>query len=205
MIATRASESRIPSMFTHRPNRSSNCGLSSPSSGFMVPTSVNRAGCTNDTPLTLDGIHAHSSRIQQYIDQMVVEEVHLIHVQNAPMSLSQYTGLEPFFSPVFNACSRLSVPTSRSSVAPSGNSTTLTFLSVVPRQSLEGVSVAARTIHAKFTQRAGIVSRQLKLAIPNDFDGRKDIREAAHGRGLGRPFFTAYEHSAYGGVDNVQG
>ena len=35
---------------TVSPNRSSNCGRSSPSSGFMVPTSRNREGCRTETP-----------------------------------------------------------------------------------------------------------------------------------------------------------
>ena len=35
---------------TVSPNRSSSCGRSSPSSGFIVPTSTNRAACVTETP-----------------------------------------------------------------------------------------------------------------------------------------------------------
>src|SRR6266851_4953727 len=49
-ISTRSSGSRMPSTSTHSPKRSSSCGRSSPSSGFMVPTRMKREGCENDTP-----------------------------------------------------------------------------------------------------------------------------------------------------------
>ena len=40
----------MPSTSTHNPKRSSSCGRSSPSSGFIVPTRMNREGCETDTP-----------------------------------------------------------------------------------------------------------------------------------------------------------
>ncbi len=41
----------MPSTSTHNPKRSSSCGRSSPSSGFIVPTRMNREGCADtDTP-----------------------------------------------------------------------------------------------------------------------------------------------------------
>src|SRR5437868_5490479 len=49
-MRTRSSGSRMPSTSTHRPNRSSSCGRSSPSSGFMVPTRMKCAGWLNETP-----------------------------------------------------------------------------------------------------------------------------------------------------------
>ena len=48
--SARVAGSRGATASTVRPNRSSNCGRSSPSSGFMVPTSKNRAACWTDTP-----------------------------------------------------------------------------------------------------------------------------------------------------------
>ena len=47
---TRASASDKLSTFTWSPNRSRSCGLSSPSSGFIVPTRMNLAGCPTETP-----------------------------------------------------------------------------------------------------------------------------------------------------------
>ena len=48
--SARAAASAIASTTTCRPIRSAICGRSSPSSGFIVPTSRNRAGCEIDTP-----------------------------------------------------------------------------------------------------------------------------------------------------------
>ena len=47
---TRTSTSREACTSTVSPNRSSSCGRSSPSSGFMVPTSTNRASWECETP-----------------------------------------------------------------------------------------------------------------------------------------------------------
>ena len=48
--SARVAGSRGAAASTVRPNRSSSCGRSSPSSGFMVPTSKNLAACCTDTP-----------------------------------------------------------------------------------------------------------------------------------------------------------
>ena len=48
--STRVSTSRDARTSTVSPNRSSSCGRSSPSSGFIVPTSRNDAACDTDTP-----------------------------------------------------------------------------------------------------------------------------------------------------------
>ena len=48
--SARSSGSRGAATSTVRPKRSSSCGRSSPSSGFMVPTSTKRAACSTDRP-----------------------------------------------------------------------------------------------------------------------------------------------------------
>ena len=50
ITSVRLSGSSSPLTVTHSPKRSSNWGRSSPSSGFMVPTRVNRAGWVTLTP-----------------------------------------------------------------------------------------------------------------------------------------------------------
>jgi len=49
-ICTLRSTSSMPETLTCNPNLSSNWGRISPSSGFMVPTSMNREGWATDTP-----------------------------------------------------------------------------------------------------------------------------------------------------------
>ncbi len=48
--SARCAGSLVPATSTVSPNRSSSCGLSSPSSGFMVPTSRNLAACRTEMP-----------------------------------------------------------------------------------------------------------------------------------------------------------
>ena len=48
--SARSAGSRVAATSTVSPNRSSSCGRSSPSSGFIVPTSRNRAACQTETP-----------------------------------------------------------------------------------------------------------------------------------------------------------
>jgi hypothetical protein len=48
--------------------------------------------------LALDGVHAHRSGVQQRVDQVVVEEVHLVHVQDAAVGGSHEPRLEPAFT-----------------------------------------------------------------------------------------------------------
>jgi energy-coupling factor transporter ATP-binding protein EcfA2 len=49
-MAARRAGSALATTGTHRPNRSSSCGRSSPSSGFMVPTSRNLEACRSEIP-----------------------------------------------------------------------------------------------------------------------------------------------------------
>ena len=78
---------------------------------------------THAQTLTLDDIHAASRDIQQEIDEMILEQIGFVDVEKSAIGLGQQAGLEAF-SPLESARSRLSAPTTRSSVAPSGRSTT---------------------------------------------------------------------------------
>jgi len=64
MISVRCSGSVMVPILTDRAKRSRSCGLRRPSSGFMVPTRVNPAGCETDTPSRSTVFHplAHASR-----------------------------------------------------------------------------------------------------------------------------------------------
>ena len=77
--------SRGAAASTVSPNRSSSCGRSSPSSGFIVPTSRNRAACRTDTPVPLHVAGAQRGGVQQQVHQVVVQQVDLVHVQHAPV------------------------------------------------------------------------------------------------------------------------
>ena len=58
------------------------------------PDEREACGMTMGDPLTLYMIDAHSCDIQEDIDQVVLEEIHLIDIENLLMSTSQDTGRE---------------------------------------------------------------------------------------------------------------
>jgi len=53
--------------------RSAICGRSSPSSGFMVPINMNRAGWLREIALAFDYIHPQGGRIQENVDDVIVQ------------------------------------------------------------------------------------------------------------------------------------
>lgn len=116
-----AGSAMLPSR-THSPNRSSNCGRSGPSSGFIVPTSVMRAGCWWEIP-------SRSTRL--------IPLAHTSSSTSTNASSSRFTSSTYSTPPCACAsspgrhCTRLSrkaackssVPTNCSSVVPSGKFT----------------------------------------------------------------------------------
>ena len=79
---------------THRPKRSSSCGRSSPSSGFIEPTSTNRAGWRWRDAVALDHVDARHGDVEQHVDEVVGEQVDLVDVQHPAVGGGQQAGLE---------------------------------------------------------------------------------------------------------------
>ena len=44
--------------------------------------------------LPLDGVDAHRGGVQQQVDDVIIEQVHLVDVEDRPVRRSQQTGLE---------------------------------------------------------------------------------------------------------------
>ena len=51
-----------------------------------------RMGDTDSLPL--DGVDAHRGGVQQQVDDVIIEQVHLVDVEDRPVRRSQQTGLE---------------------------------------------------------------------------------------------------------------
>ena len=47
---------------------------------------------------TLYGIDAHSGAVQQYIHNMVIQQVNFVHIKDITVGLRQQTGLKNFFT-----------------------------------------------------------------------------------------------------------
>src|SRR5450759_1328309 len=122
-MSTRSSGSRMPSTSTHSPKRSSSCGRSSPSSGFIVPTRMNRDGWANDTPsrsTTLTPIAAASRRTSTMwsSSRLTSSTYRMFRLASARTPGSNR------LVPVRRAASMSIVPTTRSSDELMGSSTT---------------------------------------------------------------------------------
>ena len=77
-----------------RPNRSSNWGRSSPSSGLPLPTRTKRAGWRTAQTLALDQVLARRSDVDQQVHQVILQQVHLVHIQEAAVGAGEQAGLE---------------------------------------------------------------------------------------------------------------
>src|SRR5438874_4915846 len=122
-ISTRWSGSRMPSTSTHSPKRSSSCGRSSPSSGFIVPTRMKCDGWLNDTPsrsMVLTPIAAASRRTStRWSSRRFTSSTYrMLRFASASTPGSKRR------VPVRRAASMSIVPTTRSSEALIGSSTT---------------------------------------------------------------------------------
>ena len=84
---------------TASPKRSSSCGRSSPSSGFIEPTSTKRAACSWRDPFALDPVDAGGGDVEQHVDEVVGEQVDLVDVEHAAVGRGQQAGLEARPSP----------------------------------------------------------------------------------------------------------
>ena len=80
-------------------------------------------GVADAQAFALDDVLAGGRHIEQQIDKVVFEQVHFVDVKEAAMRLRQQARLEAFLA-ARQRRSRSSAPTTRSSVAPSGRSTT---------------------------------------------------------------------------------
>ena len=122
MTSARTSTSRDARTSTVSPNRSSSCGRSSPSSGFMVPIRTKRASWLCDTPsrsmCTRPIAAASSSTSTRWSCSRLTSSTY----STPPCARASRPG-ENACSPSRSTRCRSSDPTTRSSVAPIGNST----------------------------------------------------------------------------------
>ena len=141
--------------------------------------------------LALDGVDPHRGRVQQQVDDVVVEEVDLVDVEDRAVGRGQQTGLEAA-SPL--AQGRLHVEGSGDAV-----------LSGSHRQLDHGHPDGARLGHGLGQSELGSVNRILlggQVVGPgNLLVLREQGRQATHRRGLRGSFLAADEHPGQIGAD----
>src|SRR5450830_13185 len=133
-----------------RPKRSSNCGRRSPSSRFIVPISVKRAGCETDRPSRWTELTPIAATSSSTSTSCSGKRLTSSMYRMPRCAVASRPGCKALFSP-FKARCRSSVPSTRSSVAPSGKVTKGTVAETV-------LASPWQTAHCS----AGCPGRQLK-------------------------------------------
>ncbi len=89
---------------TYRPNRSRNCGRRPPSSGSCFRPDKLRVVPVRDA-LSLDNVHAGGCRFKQRLDDVIAQQIHLVHIKDVTVGPVQRPGSNRF-SPYLTACSK---------------------------------------------------------------------------------------------------
>ena len=181
------------------PNRSSSCGRSSPSSGFIVPTSRNARRADRD-PVALDVRAAHRGGVEQQVDEVVVEQVDLVDVEHAAVRVGEQAGLVGL-----DALGERPLEVQRADEAVLGG----------PDRQLDqprgrrGVAAAAATRAARAAPSGhagsgGVAGSQENRQPGDDRDGRQQRGQRPHGRRLRGALLPAHQHPADAGVNGVE-
>ena len=123
MTRTRKARSCGVRTSTDRPKRSSSCGRSSPSSGLPLPTSTKRAGWRTLRPSRSTRFSPDAATSISKSTRWSSSKLTSSMYKNPRLACASRPGANSF-TPCVKAFSRSSAPTTRSSVAPSGRSTT---------------------------------------------------------------------------------
>ena len=175
---------------TDRPKRSSSCGRSSPSSGLPLPTSTKRAGwrtlrpsrSTTFSPDAATSIRRSTRWSSSRLTSSIYRKPRLAWASRPGSNA---------FSPRVRARSRSSAPTTRSSVAPSGRSTTGTGTA-------SGRMVGAGA--ALVAPGAGPGGIAVVAAARDRLHRRQQGGEGADGGGLAGAAVPEHQHAADAGV-----
>ena len=186
-------------MSTERANRSSSWGRSSPSSGFIVPTRMKRAGCEKEMPsrsTTLTPMAAESSK---HIDHVIVEQVDLVDVQQAAIGVGQHARLEVAFALLDGL---LDIQRADDAVLGGADGQ----VDEGRRAFVEGqIAIAGgKALLALRAPGGGLVWIAAEAAVVDHLHLRQEGGQGAGGGGLGRAALAADQNAADAGLDGVQ-
>ena len=172
--------------------------MSSPSSGFMVPTRMKRAGWVKEMPsrsTTLTPMAAASrSTSTRWSSRRFTSSTYKI-----PRLAAASSPGSKCFSPLLMARSRSMVPSSRSSVVPEGQ-VHHRHGPLPPGQGLAlGPALAAGVAH-----QLELVGIAMKRAARHHRHGGQQLRQPPGRGGLGRALLAADQHPADEGIDGIE-
>ena len=141
--------------------------------------------------LALHVVAAHGGGVQQHVNEVVVEQVHLVHVEDAPVGGGNQPGLE---AAAAGADGLLDVQRTHEAVLGCAHGQ-------VNDAHLAGYGRGFFSVRAEWL---GIVRVATVRAATDDRDFRQQARQGAHGGGLGGALLAANQHAADAGVHSVQ-
>ena len=94
ITSTRVARSSGVRTSTDRPKRSSSCGRSSPSSGISTADEDEARRVAHRQALALDHVLARGGHVDQQVHEVVLEQVHLVDVEEATIRAREQSGLE---------------------------------------------------------------------------------------------------------------
>ncbi|KAF5036641.1 hypothetical protein DSECCO2_572960 [anaerobic digester metagenome] len=146
-------------------------------------------------PLALDGVDTHGSGVEEDVHEVVVEQVHLVDIEDPPVGGGKETRFERP-DPSRNR----SLQVDRADHPILGGTDGQGDHANRARLGLRG-SLRCPASLAPLLRTGGIAREG---APDMDLLGGEDFGECPHGRGLGRPLLTPDEHPADTRIDRVQ-
>src|SRR5215211_802045 len=145
-------------------------------------------------PLALHVVRPHRRHVEQEVHEMIREQVHLVHVQDAPVRRREKTRLERLLT---LRESSLDVQSPREPVRARPH----WQLHEPHRTPLPGRALQVRSCRTLGVRALGV--RGVR-ATGDDLYGRQELREPPHGGGLRGPLLAAYQHAPDLRGDSVQ-
>jgi len=146
--------------------------------------------------LTFDDVHTHRRRVEQRVNDVIIEEVHFVDVQDAAVGIGQKPRLE---APLAVLERMFEIDRTHDPVFGGRNR------QIHERGAARRLGErAGREPFTTFVAQIGTGVRvTTEAASLDDFDRRQHPAQPAYSRGLGRPFLTADQDTADPRIDGV--
>ena len=147
--------------------------------------------------LPLHHVDAHGRRVQQHVHQVVVQEIDLIHIKDAPVGRSQKSRIKVFFAGLDGL---LQVNGAQQPVR--GGAQRHVHPRHGPIAHRELLS-RGQTLPAGVAHKLHLLRMALKGTAGHHGDGRQQLRQPPSRSGFGRALLPPHQHPAQQGIDGV--
>ena len=150
-------------------------------------------------PLALDGVLPHRRGVEEHVDDVVVEEVHLVDVEDVAVGLGEHAGLELLLAALDR---RLDVDRTDDAILGRVDGQLHDAHAAAPTRQ-RFAALAHASVHSEALQ-IGVIGRASVTAVGDDVKPGQEFCQRADGRRLRGPLLSADQHTADGGIDRVE-